>query len=68
MPLYYDASKNPESATLPGVKLDDLTDEEIAAFPEWLRESIAATGFWRKSKPRADHDDTPAKAEKKVST
>jgi hypothetical protein len=44
--LRYDATLNPTGRTLPGVPLGDLTAEELAALPAWLRRSMAATGWW----------------------
>jgi hypothetical protein len=51
---YYDESKNPEGAALPGVPLRDLEDEEFASYPAWLQDSIDAWAAYRKTKPRAD--------------
>jgi hypothetical protein len=48
---YYDASKNPDGAFLPGVPLADLPDALYISFPAWLRASIDACPFYRKTKP-----------------
>jgi hypothetical protein len=64
---YYDKEKNAEGASLPGVPLRDLTDEEFEAYPKWLQASIDATPFFRKSNPsparrsKAGEGDTPEK-------
>ena len=50
--LYYDPSKNPGGASLDGVPLRDLTEEEFAELPNWLQASVDATPFYRKTKPR----------------
>lgn len=50
---YYDAAKNPEGATLPGVALRDLTEDEFRALPTWLQDSIDACPFYRKTAPRS---------------
>lgn len=48
---YYDKSKNPEHASLPGVPLRDLERSEFESFPKWLQKSIDACIFYRKTKP-----------------
>lgn len=48
---YYDASKNPDAASLPGVPLRDLTQAEFDALPAWLQLSVDASMFYRKSAP-----------------
>lgn len=48
---YYVESENPERASLPGVPLRDLTDEEFEAYPSWLQASIDALAFYRKTNP-----------------
>ena len=50
---YYEPDKNPEQASLPGVPLRDLEDEEFAALPEWLQAPVDATPFYRKTNPAA---------------
>jgi len=47
---YYDASKNPDGAFLPGVPLADLPDSLYITFPAWLRASIDASPMYRKTK------------------
>ena len=42
----YDAKKNKEGATLPGVPLADMTRHEFMALPEWLRDSVRACEFY----------------------
>lgn len=49
--LYYDETKNPAGAYLPGVPLADLDDEQLAGYPDWLQASIKAAGFWSEKKP-----------------
>lgn len=53
---YYDEAKNPDGAFLPGVPLADLTEAQFEALPDWLRLSVDASPFYRKTKPNA----TPA--------
>lgn len=50
---HYDAAKNPESASLPGVPLRDLTESEYEGYAPWLQASIDAAPFYRKTKPVA---------------
>lgn len=57
---FYDASKNPDGATLPGVPLRDLSAEEFEALPLWLQYSIDASAMYRKTKPRASAPAAPA--------
>lgn len=47
---YYDSDKNPDGVSLPGVGLRDLDEEEFAAFPKWLQDSIDASPMYRKTK------------------
>lgn len=49
--LYYDPSKNPEGGYIDGVPLRDLTDDELAALPQWLRASVEACGFYTTEAP-----------------
>lgn len=65
---YYDESKNPDGAGLPGVPLRDLEDEEFASYPAWLQESIDAWPAYRKSKPRVAHDTLPGTGRKMTAT
>jgi hypothetical protein len=58
---YYDASANPDEAYLPGVPLRDLNEDEFAAYPKWLQDSVDASPFFRKTKPQS------AKAAKQAS-
>ena len=63
--LHYDETKNPGNAYLPGVPLADLTDEQLASYPQWLRDSILASGFWSAKPIKAAKTDAPAeKADK----
>lgn len=57
---YYDASKNPEGAALPGVPLRDLTQDDYDSYPAWLQASIDAWAAYRKTAP----SKPTAKAEK----
>lgn len=50
---YYDPTKNPEGATLPGVPLRDITESEWGAIPDWLKPSIDACSFYLKTKAKA---------------
>lgn len=51
---FYVAEKNPDGASLPGVPLDDLTDELYDALPEWLQRSVDACAFYTKSRPHGE--------------
>lgn len=42
----YRADRNPDGGFLPGVGLRDVSVEELAAMPEWLRASVAAAPFY----------------------
>lgn len=55
---YYDETKNPHEAVLPGVPLRDLTEDEFESYPKWLQASIDASPMYRKSNP----NPTPRKA------
>lgn len=57
---HYDSTKNLDGGTLPGVPLDDITEEQFASYPEWLQRSIDAHPMYRKSAPR----ETPKPATK----
>jgi hypothetical protein len=48
---YYDATKNVDGAFLPGVPLDDITEERWAELPKWLQLSVDASPFYRKTPP-----------------
>lgn len=48
---YYEASKNPDGAFLPGVPLRDLTLAEFDALPVWLQLSVDASPFYRRTAP-----------------
>lgn len=48
---YYVPDRNPTGASLPGVPLADISEEQYDAFPAWLQLSIDAVGFYRKTKP-----------------
>jgi hypothetical protein len=49
---YYDPAANPDGASLPGVPLADLTDEQFINYPAWLRLSIDALPCYRKTAPQ----------------
>ena len=49
---YYDAEKNPDGGSLPGVPLRDLSEDEFAALPAWVQESVDASPLYRKTKPQ----------------
>jgi hypothetical protein len=55
--LYYDPSKNPGGASLDGVPLRDLTDDDLAALPKWLLASVEACGFYT---TEVSHEPEPA--------
>lgn len=66
---YYDESKNPEGATLPGVPLADLSETEFEAQPDWVKRSIDAHPMYRKTKPpseKAETKEEPKKADVSV--
>ncbi len=48
---YYDARKNPEGRCFDGVPLRDLTDDELAELPTWLRASVLASEFYTTEAP-----------------
>ena len=54
--LYYDASKNPEGRCFDGVPLRDLTDDELAELPAWLRASVEASEFYATEAPAQEND------------
>ncbi len=58
---YYDASKNTDEASLPGVPLADIDEEVFAAYPEWLQQTIDDTAFYRKTKPSKPKEDAAPK-------
>lgn len=64
----YLPGKNPDEAALPGVPLRSLTKSEFAALPDWLQQSVDASGFWRvhESKP-ADNEEKASAATKPAS-
>lgn len=51
-PRYYDASKNPDGGSLPGVPLRDLTAEEFEALPVWLQYSVDVQPFYSRTAPK----------------
>lgn len=59
---YYDPEKNPnDAASLPGVPLRDLTEDEVAGYPEYIQRSIAASPLYRKTKPTSAAKKKPSK-------
>jgi len=60
---YYVESANPDGASLPGVPLGDITQEQFDALPVWLQLSIDASPFFRKTPAREPSKPT-TKAEK----
>lgn len=56
MPIarYYDKDKNENDQFFAGVPLDDLDEDFFNSLPEWLRNSIDAVPFYRKTKPIAE--------------
>lgn len=61
---YYDKTKNPEEASLPGVPLRDIEDAEFDAYPKWLQDSVDAWDAYRKTNP----SPTPRREKKEDET
>ena len=59
---YYDAEKNPDGGSLPGVPLRDLSEDEFAALPAWVQESVDASPLYRKTKPQGTAKPATKKA------
>lgn len=62
---YYNAAKNPDGHALIGVPLRDLTEADMAEFPDHTTASIDASDLYRKTKPPApkpDVDEEPFRA------
>lgn len=51
---YYEEDKNPSGASFPGVPLSDIDEEEWAAYPQWLQDSVDNSPYYRKTKPRKE--------------
>jgi hypothetical protein len=49
---YYESEKNPDRATFPFQPLSDITEAQWNDLSKGQRESVDASGFWRKTKPR----------------
>ena len=60
---YYDETKNPEGAALPGVPLRDITQDEYDALPAWLQASVDDSPMYRKTAP-AKAKAAPATSDK----
>lgn len=59
---YYDAAANPDGRVFHGVPLADIATPTWESLPAWLRDSVDASGMYKKSKPAAKAE---AKAEPK---
>lgn len=56
---YYNAEANPDgSQYMAGVPLDDLTDEQYDALPEWQQKQVDASPLYRKTEPRASKPES----------
>lgn len=44
--VLYDATKNPDTASLPGVPLANFSAAEFQALPAWLQRSVCACPFY----------------------
>lgn len=55
---YYHADKNPSGAFYPGVPLDDLTEDQFNAQPDWIKAAIEdySVSPYRKTKPQVAKD------------
>lgn len=51
---WYDETKNLDRAFFPGIPLRDLTQAEWDALDDRMQESLDATPFYRKTKPRTE--------------
>lgn len=58
---YYQPENNPHNGSLPGVPLRDLTDEEVAQYPDYIKRSLEISPMYRKTNP----NPTPRKPEVK---
>lgn len=63
---YYVEENNPDGATIPGVPLRDLTDDEYDALPKWDQASVDAWDAYRKTNPnptprKRGHDEDKEK-------
>ncbi len=56
---YYDDSKNPDGGALPGVPLDDISEDQFALYPEHIQRSIDAHAMYRKTKPAPETKAKP---------
>lgn len=63
---YYDAEKNTDGGSLPGVPLRDLSEDEFTALPVWVQESVDASPLYRKTKPQGDKAANPAASKKRT--
>lgn len=53
---YYDSTKNPLNAFIPGVPLCDLTQEVVDAQPKWVQKSIKGSPMY-KAANASDEDE-----------
>lgn len=62
----YDAERNPDQQTLPGVPLADLTEDFLAELSDWLRKSIAACNFYVPAAVKQQRGSLPRPSETKA--
>ncbi len=62
---YYNEDSNPHGASIPGVPLRDLTQEEYDALPDMEKASVDASELYRKTKPASAKAASKANAENK---
>jgi hypothetical protein len=60
---YYDKEKNAEGASLAGVPLRDLTEEDFEALPAHLQRSVDALPFYRRTNPNPTRRKAEPKSE-----
>ena len=48
---YYDRDANPDGRVFHGVPLADIETSHWETLPQWLRDSVDASGLYRKTKP-----------------
>lgn len=57
---YYSREKNPQGGTFPFQPLCDITEAEWEDLTKGQRESVDASGFWLKTRPRPATRSSPA--------
>lgn len=48
---YYNPKRNTRSESYMGVPLTDLTEAQVASYPRWIQESLAACKFYQAEPP-----------------